>query len=91
MLLTYDDVALQNIQTKADKLRDVSDIDIHTQLHLWKETVHFRRQCIRDKLTSEILKEFPGYSNQLLVILAFTNHFILIKVNFYCRYLKRLK
>ncbi|CAF1300181.1 unnamed protein product [Rotaria sordida] len=67
MLLTYDDATLKNIQTKAEKLRDLSDIDIHTQLHLWQETVHFRRQCIREKPTSEILKEFPGYSNQLLI------------------------
>ncbi|CAF1480114.1 unnamed protein product, partial [Rotaria sordida] len=67
MLLTYDDATLKNIQTKAEKLRDLSDIDIHTQLHLWQETVHFRHQCIREKPTSEILKEFPGYSNQLLI------------------------
>ncbi|CAF1130352.1 unnamed protein product [Rotaria magnacalcarata] len=67
MQLTYDDATLQNIQTKAEKLRDESDLDIHAQLHLWQETVHFRRQCIREKPTSEILQEFPDYSNQLLI------------------------
>ncbi|CAF4347860.1 unnamed protein product, partial [Rotaria sordida] len=29
MLLTYDDTTLKNIQPKAEKLRDLSDIDIH--------------------------------------------------------------
>lgn len=71
MLLNYDDAALQLIQKQADKLRDAPDIDIHTQLQLWQETVHIRRQCIRDKPTTEILQEFPGYSNQLLVTLLF--------------------
>ncbi|CAF4691735.1 unnamed protein product [Rotaria sp. Silwood2] len=60
MLSTYDDVTLNNIQTKAEMLRDVSDIDIRTQLHLWQETLHFRRQYVRSRPTLEILKEFPG-------------------------------
>ncbi|CAF4276407.1 unnamed protein product [Rotaria sp. Silwood2] len=67
MLSTYDDVTLQNIQTKTERLRDVSDIDIRTQLHLWQEILHFRRQCIRDRRISEILKEFSGYFNPLLI------------------------
>ncbi|CAF3005309.1 unnamed protein product [Rotaria sp. Silwood2] len=66
MLSTYDDAALQVIQTKADQLKDTSQIDLNTQINLWRDTVHVRRQHIRDKPTSEIMKEFPGYSNPIL-------------------------
>ncbi|CAF2628893.1 unnamed protein product [Rotaria sp. Silwood2] len=67
LLSTYNDKALQEIQTKAEKLRNVSQIDLSTQLQIWQETVHFRRQSIRNRLTAEILREFPGYSNPLFV------------------------
>ncbi|CAF1466611.1 unnamed protein product [Rotaria magnacalcarata] len=42
-------------------------IDIHTQLHLWKETFYFRRQSIGDRSTADVLKDFSGYGNSLLV------------------------
>ncbi|CAF3577252.1 unnamed protein product, partial [Rotaria sp. Silwood2] len=72
MLSTYDDAALQVIQTKADQLKDTSQIDLNTQINLWRDTVHVRRQHIRDKPTSEIMKEFPGYSNPILVTRYFS-------------------
>lgn len=72
MLSTYDDAALQVIQTKAEQLKDTSQIDLNTQINLWRDTVHFRRKSIRDKPTSEIMKEFPGYSNPILVTRYFS-------------------
>ncbi|CAF5175888.1 unnamed protein product, partial [Rotaria sp. Silwood1] len=50
------------------QLRDTTTIDIHTQLRLWKETLCFRRQSIGNRSTTDILKDFPGYTNPLLVI-----------------------
>lgn len=72
MLSTYDNAALQVIQTKAEQLKDISQIDLNTQINLWQETIHFRRQRIRNKPTSEIMKEFPGYSNPFLVTRYFS-------------------
>jgi hypothetical protein len=77
LLSTYDDVTLKDIQSKAEKLRNVSQIDISTQVHIWQETVHFRRQSIRNRLTVEILEEFPGYLNPLFVI-YFPDIFLLL-------------
>ena len=45
-------------------------MDIHTQLRLWKETLHFRRQSITNRSTTDVLKNFPGYNNPLLVNLS---------------------
>jgi hypothetical protein len=67
MIISLDDDVLDESQSKADKLRDNLQIDIHTQWRLWKETLHFRRQSIRDRSTADILKDFPGYGNTLLV------------------------
>ena len=68
MIISPDDNdASGEIQSKADQLRDDSQLDIHTQICLWKETLHYRRQSIRDQSTSDILKNFPGYKNALLV------------------------
>lgn len=68
MLINYSGESLNDIQSKADKLRGYSQTDdINTQLELWKETLYFRRQSIRDRSTAEILEEFPGYSNKFFV------------------------
>lgn len=67
MIIPPNDDASDEIQSKADQLRDTSQIDIHTQLRLWKETLYFRRQSIRDRSTTDIIKDFPGYGNALLV------------------------
>jgi hypothetical protein len=63
----YNDDASNDIQLKVDQLRDTTTIDIHTQLRLWKETLYFRRQSIRDRSTADALKDFSGYGNSLLV------------------------
>ncbi|CAF4247722.1 unnamed protein product, partial [Adineta steineri] len=34
---------------------------------LWNETMQVRRQYIRENSTSDIVKEFPGYSNPILI------------------------
>ena len=62
-----DDDGSEEIQSKANQLRDDSQLDINTQIRLWKQTLHYRRQSIRDQSTSDILKNFPGYKNTLLV------------------------
>jgi hypothetical protein len=67
MLITNDDERLDDIESKAEKLRDDFQIDLITQLRLWKETIHFRRKCVRDQSTSDILRQFPGYSDPVLV------------------------
>jgi hypothetical protein len=67
IIIPYNDEISNDIQTKVNQLRDISQIDVHTQLKLWKETLHFRRQSIRNRSTADILKDFPGYSNSLLV------------------------
>lgn len=67
LILPHNDETLNDIQLKADQLRDTTTIDIHTQLHLWKETFYFRRQSIGDRSTADVLKDFPGYGNSLLV------------------------
>ncbi|CAM2726060.1 unnamed protein product [Rotaria socialis] len=64
----YNDDASNDIQLKVDQLRDTTTIDIHTQLRLWKETLYFRRQSIRDRSTADALKDFSGYGNSLLVL-----------------------
>jgi hypothetical protein len=58
---------LIDIQAKAKQLRDVSYIDINTQLHLWKEIAHLRRQYERNRSVVKVPKEFLGHSNQLLM------------------------
>jgi hypothetical protein len=67
MMISSNDESSEGIQTKLEKLRDASAIDINTHLRLWKETLHVRRQSIRDRAVSDILKDFPGYSNPVLV------------------------
>ncbi|CAF3419355.1 unnamed protein product, partial [Rotaria socialis] len=67
IIIPQNDETLNDIQLKADQLRDTTTIDIHTQLHLWKETFYFRRQSIGDRSTADVLKDFPGYGNSLLV------------------------
>ncbi|CAF4182585.1 unnamed protein product, partial [Rotaria sordida] len=67
MITAYNDEMSFDFQTKANQVRDISQIDVHTQLKLWKETLHFRRHSIRNRSTVDILKDFPGYSSSLLV------------------------
>ncbi|CAF4060894.1 unnamed protein product [Rotaria sp. Silwood2] len=67
VIIPYNDDASNDIQLKLDQLRDTTTIDIHTQLYLWKETFCFRRQSIRDRSTADVLKDFSGYGNSLLV------------------------
>ncbi|CAF4351751.1 unnamed protein product, partial [Rotaria magnacalcarata] len=67
MLINYDYDTLADIKTKASKLRDDPQIDLDIRLQLWKETVHVRRKAIRNQATSEILQEFPGYKDPVLI------------------------
>jgi len=39
-------------------------------MQLWNETFHIRRKTIRDKPIAEILQEFPGYKDPMLVSLS---------------------
>ncbi|CAF2060439.1 unnamed protein product [Rotaria magnacalcarata] len=68
IIIPYNDDISNDIETKVNRLRDLSQIDVDTQLKLWKETLHCRRQSIRNRSTADILKDFPGYSNSLLVL-----------------------
>ena len=67
MIISPSDGQPDEIQSKLDQLRDNSQMDIHMQLRLWRETLSCRRQSIRDRSTTDILKDFPGYGNALLV------------------------
>ncbi|CAF1374408.1 unnamed protein product, partial [Adineta steineri] len=49
------------------QLQSFSQLDINTQLCLWKETFIFRRQLVRDQSTSDVMKNFPAYSDAVLV------------------------
>ena len=66
-IIPYDAAMSNENQTKANQLRAVSQIDLHIQLKLWQETFAFRRQSIRNQSIQDILNDFPGYSNSLLV------------------------
>lgn len=77
IFLTYDDIATRDVQEKIEKLQNISEIDLNTQIKLWRETLHFRRQTIRDKTTSDILKEFPYYSNPVFVSLISSKYVFL--------------
>ncbi|CAF1519519.1 unnamed protein product [Rotaria sp. Silwood1] len=67
MLVSYDDDTLTVIQNKAKKLRDDPQLDLNIRLQLWKETLHVRRKAVRNQTTSEILEEFPGYKDPVLI------------------------
>lgn len=61
------DNASDGIQSKTDQLRDILQIEVQSQVRLWKETLHFRRESIRDRSIGDILGDCPGYGNVLLV------------------------
>lgn len=67
VMISQEDHMSPDIQEKSNQLRDSSVMDIDAQLNLWKETLFLRRKCIRDQSTADIMKEFPGYGNALLV------------------------
>ena len=67
IVLPHHNQASDEVQSKAEQLRDLSQLDVDTQLKLWKETFYFRRQSIRDRSTIDILHDFPGYRDSLLV------------------------
>jgi hypothetical protein len=65
-MIPYDEIS-NDIQSKVEQLRDLSQIDVGTQLRLWNETFGFRHQIVRDQSTNDILNNFPAYSNSFLV------------------------
>lgn len=65
--MNYDDNILDDLHKKAKNLRDDLQLDYNKRLQLWNETVHIRRKAIRDRPTSEILEEFPGYKDPIFV------------------------
>ena len=72
LLINYDDDTLKDIQMKVSKLRDDPHIDVNTRANLWNETVHVRRKHIRDQPIPEVLEEFPGYTDPVLVSIFIT-------------------
>ncbi|CAM2714273.1 unnamed protein product [Rotaria socialis] len=46
IIIQYNDDISNDIETKVNRLRDLSQIDVDTQLKLWKETLHCRRPSI---------------------------------------------
>lgn len=81
-LIPYFDESSTDLQTKANQLRDMSQIDIQVQLKLWHETLHLRRQSVRNQPTDEILKNFPGYSSAILVNKFLYSQFIMSNLFF---------
>ena len=69
LLAFYDETTLQDMKMKAEQLRNLSQIDVNQQLDLWRESMHVRRQFIRENSMEDILQKFPGYSNPVLVSL----------------------
>lgn len=67
LLLPHNDDNSSDVQAKAKQLKDLTQLDLNTQLNLWKETFYLRRRSIRDRSTRDILQDFPGYSNSFLV------------------------
>jgi hypothetical protein len=67
IILPYNNEVSNDIQSKVEQLRNLSQIDVDTRLTLWKETFYIRRQSIRDRSTADILNDFPGYGDSLLV------------------------
>jgi hypothetical protein len=57
-IIPYDEES-NEIQSKVEQLRDLSQIDLNIQLRLWKETIGFRRQIVRNQSTSDILTLYP--------------------------------
>jgi hypothetical protein len=72
--MTYDDVTAKDVHDKIDRLRNDSLIDIENRLQLWRATLQLRRATIRNQSITEILAQFPGYKESILVIesLSFT-------------------
>ncbi|CAF1077554.1 unnamed protein product [Adineta steineri] len=67
LILPNNDDNPHDIDAKVNQLRNMSQTNALTQLKLWKETLHFRRQSTKDHSTKDIIKDFPGYSNSLLI------------------------
>lgn len=67
VIMPYSNELSDEIQTKVVQLQNFSELEVSTQLRLWKETFIFRRQVVRDQSTSDIIKNFPAYSNPFLV------------------------
>ncbi|CAF1970628.1 unnamed protein product [Rotaria magnacalcarata] len=66
VIMPYSEELSDEIQSKVVQLQNFSQLDVSTQLRLWKETFIFRRQIVRDQSTSDIMKNFPAYSNAFL-------------------------
>jgi hypothetical protein len=75
----YDSEILIDYQMKLNKLRDDPHIDIDSRVRMWQETFHVRRKSIRDRSTSEILEEYPGYTDPILVGLSVVYFIICIE------------
>jgi hypothetical protein len=81
VIIPYDQIS-NDIQSKVEQLRDLSQVNVDTQLRLWKETFRFRRQIVRDQSTNDILNNFPAYSNSFLVNKFFTYCFFSLNIFF---------
>ncbi|CAF1262294.1 unnamed protein product [Adineta ricciae] len=66
VLIPYDEIS-NDIDTKVEQLKNLSQFDHNTQLRLWRETFARRRQTVRAGSTNDILKQFPAYSNAFFI------------------------
>ncbi|CAF1501583.1 unnamed protein product [Adineta ricciae] len=66
VLIPYDEIS-NDMDTKVEQLKNLSQFDHSTQLRLWRETFALRRQSVRAGSTNDILKQFPAYSNDFFI------------------------
>ena len=69
--MSYDELATKDALEKIDRLRNDSLADIEDRLHLWRSTLQLRRATIRNQPTGQILGQFPGYTQPVLVNKSF--------------------
>ena len=67
MIIPYNDHIANDVDTKVNQLQDASELGTEIKLQLWRETFSYRRECIRNQSTAEIIQKFPGYSDSSLV------------------------
>lgn len=70
VLASYDESIIREMNKKAEKLRDFSQINIDDSINLWNETLNIRRKYISENSTSDIITNYPGYSFPVLVRLC---------------------
>ncbi len=67
VIMPYNNELSDEIQSKVIQLQNFSQLDISSQLSLWKETSVFRRQVVREQSTSDVMTTLPAYRDAFLV------------------------